>query len=139
MNKIQAAFKQAMRITATDLGLTLKELNIWVRFDESGFPLLIARNENENLSKIRIGHLIRSKMIGARICAKKLVHFFSLIHIAYLKGSNIENPKAVSLVLYPSKKIEEICLGIYVNGKARRAFRLTEVIELTGLGTELLN
>jgi len=137
MNKIQVAFKQAMRIMASDLGLKLKDLNLSIRFDEKGIPDLVARKESKNLKRVRIGQLIKPKMIGARICAKKLTHFFRIIHVAYLKGAKINNPKVVSLVFYPSKKVEEICVGIYVNGTAKKAFRLSEVIELTGLDREL--
>ena len=139
MNKIQLAFKQAMTSIASELKLTPAQLNIWIRFDHNGMPRLIARNENKNLGLIHIDNLIRRKMIGLRLCNKKLTHFFRTIHVAYLKGSKIKNPTMVSLVLYTSKKVEEICVGIYLNETAKKAFRLTEVIELTDLGKPQLN
>ncbi len=139
MNTIQHAFKQSMKMIASDLGLTLVQLNLWIRFDKEGAPRLIARTETKNLGCIHMETLIKQKMIGERLCSKKLTHFFRTIHAAYLMGSEIKDPRLVSLMLYPSKAVAEICLGIYVNNVAKKAFRLTEVIQLTGLGSPLLN
>lgn len=139
MNKIQLAFKQAMRIIAKDLGLTLPQMNLWIRFDANGTPTLIARHGMKILKKIQITQLIKPKMIGVRLCTKKLTHFFRCLHASYLLGNKIKNPCAVSLVLYESKTAQQICVGIYMNEKATKSFRISEVAELVGIGKAELN
>jgi hypothetical protein len=139
MNKIQLAFMQAMRIIAIDLGLTLSQMNLWIRFDENGTPTLIARHGNKILKKIQITQLIKPKMIGLRLCTKKLTHFLRCLHASYLMENKINNPCAVSLVLYASKTAQEICVGIYMNKTATKAFKISEVAELAGIGKAELN
>lgn len=139
MNKIQLAFMEAMTTIAAELKLTTPQLNLWLRFNNYGLTQIMARHQDKNLGTISVENFIQPKMIAARICTKKLTHFFRTIHAAYVIGSKIENPAEVSLVLYKSNIAQEVCVGIYLNHQAVKAFRLTEVIKLTKLGTEELN
>ena len=135
MNRTELAFKQAMRIIAKDLRLTPEQMNLWIRFDLEGRPTLIARHDSLNLKKLRIESLIKPKMIGARLCAKKLTHFFRCMHASFMMTNKINNPTAVSLVLYRSKVAKEICVGFYLGRKAVKAYRLEQLAELTNTGT----
>src|SRR5690606_9562321 len=109
MNRTELAFKQAMRIIAKDLRLTPDQMNLWIRFDMNGYPTLIARHNSLNLKRLKIESLIKPKMIGARLCTKKLTHFFRCMHASFMMANGINNPTLVSLVLYPSKVAQEIC------------------------------
>lgn len=137
MNKTQSAFKQAMRIIAKDLRLTPQQLNLWIRFDMNGYPTLIARHDSLNLKRLKIESLLKPKMIGARLGSEKLIHFFRCMHASFMVANGISNPTSVSLVLYTSEAVQEICVGFYLGQKAVKAYRLEQMAELTKTGNQI--
>lgn len=139
MNNILLAFNEAMTFVANELKLAPTELNLWFKFNCDGITHVFARKEEKKLATINVEKLVIRKMIASKLCADKLTHFFRTIHLAHVRELRIEKPEMVSLVLYLSKAINQICIGISINGRAIKAIRLSEVVKLTGLGSSALN
>ena len=139
MNKIQIGFKYALADIAKELGLAFEQVNLLIRFEKEGVPTVQVRQDKKAVKKIEISRLINLRMISARMGVKKTTHFLHFVQLYYRMKKKIKDTKAVELVVYISDTTNEICIGIYENKIAKKAFRLGQIVELLGIGKAELN
>lgn len=138
MKKIQSAFTEAMGIIAADLGLKTEDLNLWVKC-APGNLCLLARTEEKVLTAVPVQKMISRKMLSLQMTVDKLTRFFQCVQVAYVKHAHLQNPDTVSMVLYCSKVAHELCIGICEGNKAKKAYRLSELVQLAENCFEELN
>lgn len=136
---IDSAFCQSFNQVCYNHQLKTYQVSIVVKIiDNTNLEIHLCQKD-VLVHQIEPSELLCGKFIGLRISALYFEKMMRVVHYAFMKDLNLQNPRSVYLIVYQSIVAGTFCIGVVVEKKPVKVLLISDILKLMEHPFELLN